>query len=387
MKYVLALLQRFVVKPVSCRFGCVVWGMLLLNSGAVMAGTCRFADNNPVGNRGVVVTMPLSGGSLTVGRDVPMGAEVYRQTFFPATSINVTCNAITPYAIERNFFTSTPLPLASWSGSPYAGKVYESGVAGIGIVVTHGADAVPYDWNWMNCSSNPGICSINLGPSTTSFTVLFIKIGPVSAGVVNGNNIPSAARDLVSDNTISPVRVNFSGSVNIVSRTCFTPDVSVPMGSHKLSEFAGKNTFTPWQDFSIALNNCPAFNGYYQANGPTWTSNGGAGTPANLDSRKSNVLRVRLDPTLAAINSAQGILRLNPSAPGDNPAATGVGLQVADSHGNPLPLATLRASGITPRADEGASYSIPLKARYIQTDDSVTAGPANATATFTIDYY
>jgi type 1 fimbria pilin len=50
-------------------------------------------------------------------------------------------------------------------------------------------------------------------------------------------------------------------------------------------------------------------------------------------------------------------------------------------------LATLRASGITPRTDEGASYVIPLKARYIQTESSITAGPANATATFTINYY
>lgn len=87
------------------------------------------------------------------------------------------------------------------------------------------------------------------------------------------------------------------------------------------------------------------------------------------------------------LNASLGILSLNPSAPGDNPAATGVGVQVADSAGTPLPLATLRASGITPRAEEGASYSIPLKARYIQTGNSITAGPANATTTFTLNYY
>lgn len=368
-----------------------VWAILicavgLLAGGSAFAGSCRFADSNAVGNRGVTVTMPLSGSNLTVGRDVPLGAEVYRQTFYPQSSIDVTCIDIAPYAIEHNFFTATPMPPASWSGSPYAGKIYQSGVAGIGIVVVHNSDVVPYDWNWMNCSSTSP-CTATLGPSTTSYTVLFIKTGPVSAGVVNGSNIPSVARDLISDNTIGLVRLNFSGSINIVSRTCATPDVAVPMGSHQLSEFSGRNTFTPWKDFSIALNNCPAFNGYYQSSGPTWTSDGGSGAVGNLDSRKSNVLRVRIDPTLAAINPTQGILTVNPSAPGDSPAATGVGVQVADSHGTPLPLATLRASGITPRADEGASYSIPLKARYIQTADSITAGPANATATFTIDYY
>ncbi len=372
MKYVLAVLV------------CV---LSMLGSQVVFAATCRFADDNAVGNRGVVVTMPLSGGSLTVGRDVPLGAEVYRQTFYPANNISVTCNDITTYAIERNFFTRTPLPLSSWSSGPYAGKVYQSGVAGIGIVVTHANDVLPYDWNWMNCTGWTSACTIRLLPFSTSFTVLFIKTGPVSPGVVNGSNIPSAGRNLITDTTIDPVRLSFSGSINIVSRTCATPDVTVAMGTHKVSEFSGRNTFTPWQDFSIALNNCPAFNGYYQTSGPTWTSDGGSGLVENLNSRKNNVLRVRLDPTLAAINPTQGILNVNPSAPGDNPAASGVGVQVADSHGGPLRLAALLPSGISPLASEGASYSIPLKARYIQTADTITAGPANATATFTIDYY
>ena len=67
------------------------------------------------------------------------------------------------------------------------------------------------------------------------------------------------------------------------------------------------------------------------------------------------------------------------------PAATGVGVQVATSNGTPVPLATNRASGLTLRTTEG-SYSIPLRARYLQTANTVTPGPANASATFTIIY-
>lgn len=192
------------------------------------------------------------------------------------------------------------------------------------------------------------------------------------------------AQSRITSNNVEIQRVGFSGSIFIVSRTCSTPDVAVPMGTHMTSEFSGRNTFTPWKDFSIALNNCPAFRGYYQDIGPHWASNGMA---SNLTMRKNNVLQVRLDPTRAAITPNLGIMSLNPSAPGEDPAATGVGLQVADSIGTPLPLATLRASGITPRTVEDASYTIPLKARYIQTGDNITAGPANATATFTINYY
>jgi type 1 fimbria pilin len=53
--------------------------------------------------------------------------------------------------------------------------------------------------------------------------------------------------------------------------------------------------------------------------------------------------------------------------------------------GTPVPLATLQSSGLTLSASE-SSHSIPLRARYLQTGASVTQGPANASATFTISY-
>lgn len=242
---------------------------------------------------------------------------------------------------------------------------------------------MPFNSDAINCGSGTAYCVYTL-QGTLAFDMSFIKIGDVSPGTIQGSQLPTTTQTRVGSNSVEVMRVNVSGSINIVSRTCSTPDVSVPMGTHMLNEFSGKNTFTQWKDFSIALNNCPAFNGYYQDTGPRWLSDG---TSNNLDSRKNNVLQVRLDPTRTAITPNLGIMSLNPSAPGDDPAATGVGLQVADSSGTPLPLAALRASGITPRAVEGASYTIALKARYIQTEDSITAGPANATATFTINYY
>jgi type 1 fimbria pilin len=44
-----------------------------------------------------------------------------------------------------------------------------------------------------------------------------------------------------------------------------------------------------------------------------------------------------------------------------------------------------RASGINPLSYE-SSYNIRLRARYLQTANRVTPGPANASATFTIIY-
>lgn len=72
--------------------------------------------------------------------------------------------------------------------------------------------------------------------------------------------------------------------------------------------------------------------------------------------------------------------------------ATGVGVEIlsgttvlgygADSNvlGNP---GQWKAGTVSP----GASvFSIPLTARYVQTDDVVTVGTANARATFTMSY-
>lgn len=334
-------------------------------------------------NGSLIRTQPLLGGNLTVGRDVPLGAEIYRQTFTVAGSYTMSCSAGL-YNIEtRRLLAVRPLPLSSWSGTPYGGLVYQTGVPGIGVAIWFAGTAVPFSSNNINCGDGVRACNWNLS-GALAFDLSFIKIGDVSPGTIRGASLPTMSQSRVSSNTLEVQRVNFSGNINIVSRTCSTPDVNVPMGSHMLNEFSGPNSFTPWKDYSIALNNCPAFNGYYQVNGPRWASDG---TSSNLDSRKNNVLQVRLDPTRTPLNASLGILSLNPSAPGSDPAATGVGVQVADSAGTPLRLATLRASGITTRAQEGASYSIPLKARYIQTASSITAGPANATATFTINYY
>lgn len=360
-----------------------------LKAGAVIAGLwlaagAAFADCNiNVGSMKMVRTQPLLGGNLTVGRDVPLGAEIYRQTFVPASGLMVGCSAGN-YNIEtRRSLSSTPLPLANWTGTPYGGKVYETGVKGIGVALWYAGSVMPFSGFGSNCGGGTAACNWNIS-STLTFDLSFIKIGEVSAGTIQGALLPTMVQSFITTNTVEFQQVNYSGNINIVSRTCSTPDVTVPMGTHLTNAFSGKNTFTPWKDFSIALNNCPAFNGYYQGTGPRWLSDG---TSNNLESRKNNTLRVRVDPTVAAINPTQGIFKLNASAVGDAPSATGVGVQIADSHGTPLPLATLRASGITPRAEEGASYAIPLKARYIQTEDSISAGPANATATFTIDYY
>jgi len=352
--------------------------VLVLSSLAGLAmADCNFID----GTSTMVRTMPLLGGNITVGRDVPLGTEVYRQTFSPATAVRISCSAGLYNLETRRGLPVLPLPLSSWAGTPYGGHVYQSGVPGIGVAIWFAGTPLPASGNGTNCGGGTAPCIWHVQP-TMAFDLSLIKIGDVSPGTVQGSKMPTVDQKWVTSNTLEVSRVDFSGSINVVSRTCETPDVAVPMGTHMTHEFSGLNSSTPWKDFVIELNNCPAFHGTHRGGGPRWGSDGSV-TSRTPD---ANVLMLRLDATRPAINPSLGILSLNPSAPGDAVAATGVGVQVADRVGTPLPLATLRASGITPSATEGQSYTIPLKARYIQTAGSVTAGPANASAVFTINY-
>lgn len=350
---------------------------LLSMAGMAMAD-CQFTQGAPAFN-----TMQLLGGNITVGRDVPLGAEIYRQTFQVPANTVITCSIQSTNIQRVRTLPVTPLSLSGWAGSPWGGHVYQTGVPGIGVAVWNAGSAMPFTQNYGNCGGGTANCSWTDVQNSMAFDLSFIKIGEVSPGTIQGASLPTMDQKWISTNTLDVQRVNVAGSLNIVSRTCSTPDVQVPMGTRMLNEFSGPNTFTPWKDFTIALNDCPAFHGFYRDTGPRWLNDG---TTNNLNSRKNNVLQLRLDPTRTPINPTLGILSLNPSAPGDSAAAMGVGVQVANNSGTPMPLATLNASGITPQAQEGASYTIALKARYIQTGTSVTAGPANASAVFTINY-
>ncbi|MBB6663258.1 fimbrial protein [Proteus mirabilis] len=63
--------------------------------------------------------------------------------------------------------------------------------------------------------------------------------------------------------------------------------------------------------------------------------------------------------------------------------ATGVGIQITDDANTVVPLFT--ASKTYP-LKEGVENNLDIRARYIAKTDSVTAGLANANATFTINY-
>jgi len=349
-------------------------------SGTVLAD-CRFDPGFNTVNR----TVALIGSNITVGRDVPLGTTLFKQTFTTSTRLSsITCDPGLYDRTRSRTLSSTPLPLSSWSGQ-YAGKVYESGVPGIGVYIFSEGQAAPDSATSGNCGGGTGSCTQfpQLG-----FDLLFIKTGDVSPGTIQGASLPSVQLDWTSPtNTLNLQNVNFIGSMNVVSRTCVTPDVNVPLGTRSVNEFASVGNGTPWQSFQISLNNCPAFHGMFPGSPTSPIFDGSTDTPTE-QGRASNILRFRLDPVDSVIDPVQGIIGLTPSPSGFLPAATGIGIQIGtgDAVPVPVPLSTLRPSGVVTTTTEGASYVIPLKARYIQTAATMTPGPANGAVVFTIDY-
>ncbi|WP_392564836.1 fimbrial protein [Orbus wheelerorum] len=128
-----------------------------------------------------------------------------------------------------------------------------------------------------------------------------------------------------------------------------TPTVNVNMGSFKTTMFQGILT------------------------GPSTTSDFSIGLKC---SNSSTPISLQIDGNIKS--TKYGVLELNQ----ENGAAKGVGIQILKSDGSAFKLASPQSMG----SQQGANVVLPLKARYVQTGNTVTAGKANASATFTIVY-
>jgi len=142
----------------------------------------------------------------------------------------------------------------------------------------------------------------------------------------------------------------------------------VPMGEVMRRKFNGRNSHTDSKDVVISLTNCTA--GTYPTN-QGWNFYQNSNAHLRLDGVQGSTI----------LDAGRGILSLT-----EGSTAKGVAVQV------------LRKDGVTPitLGEEvsmarlsGTSMNIELKARYIQTSDSVMGpepGSANARAAFTLTY-
>ncbi|MBC3215685.1 fimbrial protein [Serratia fonticola] len=354
-----------------------------VNTQIVMAMTCNLSPTEGALN----TTAPLQGSNIHIGPDAANGTVLYSMYFNPSRRIVINCDTpSTAYRPTINWiYSSTPLPLSSWSGSPYGGKVYETGLPGIGVAVRSDTNTIPFTttpWGTVNGANNW------VAQKGFEFDIVLLKIGNITSGTLSGANLPVVQVYFQTPLTpqISVTTVRFTGALNITSSTCTTPDVNVPLGKYDVNKtFVAVGKVTPWVDASVQLNNCPRFYGTINDGQNNYTTPGGSS--AGVGTATGNTVNLALNPNTSIIDNTKGIMSVSPGAS----SASGIGIQMARG-GVSDPATNLIVFGSTGinyamQNSTSTGYSIPLRARYIQTSASVTPGQANGSVTFTINYY
>jgi major type 1 subunit fimbrin (pilin) len=329
------------------------------------------------GNMSITPGTSFVAGNMTIGRDLANGAILGSfggNTVYPGSSDGgITCTGPAGSIVP---ITITPTsPISGYNGGTYNGyALYDTGYSGIGYYV-------PILTNTVALSSS-GTWNSNAASWPLPNGLVFVKTGSIPPGTYNAITIP-AEKISVGGILVGGGGSPWPGQVTIVAGTCSTPDVTVALGTHKGSEFAGVGTGTNWLPFNIQLTNCPPFYGH-DVRGTTTAIQNGSG----------NTIGVIFTPagTSPLIDGIPGTIAVAPANGETGSVASGVGIQIADGNGV---LQTLDGVTVNPALSfsqldatvvAGNNFQIPLKARYIQTSPVVQGGQANGSLYFTLNY-
>ncbi|UAN50819.1 type 1 fimbrial protein [Serratia sp. JSRIV002] len=327
-------------------------------------------------------------GNITVGPDTPVGTVLYRADYtFQNIGSVLTCDADVTLQQYAQYST-TPLPIVPVAIGGFSGTVYESGLPGIGVFIT-GTNGFNEKLPRIERTDffESGKPIVNSG----AYRVWLVKTGPVTPGVINAANFPTVVTTKVAAGVAGlplPLQyLQFSGSLNVVSTTCVTPDVNVDLGRFSAIDFTGANSATPWVDASVTLNSCPIFYGTYNMSNTSLRRSGNGVVTTSTSTSDPNALTIGLTPMNPVIDPLQGIMAVN-SLTAD-PAAQGIGIQIGygNSSGTPTPFNFSQVQTVIAPKDGTTTLRIPLAARYIKTNTQMVGGRADGKMTFTINYY
>ena len=367
--------------------GQLLSGSLALAALQAQAVTCEFTK---LFNENL--TFPVVGpGMSTVGEDIPVGKVLYTSRFWSkGYSTSYECSITNAERPMMNTYNKVEV-IATPSGVPTRSgdkDIFPTNVPGIGAIFYISGSlfdnaAFPGIWE-RTMQIGWGTVTQGLG-QVSSVDVELVKTGPIAAGTqqVLGSSFPTFQ---VSSGSKSPfvvehvfVTLNFSGATTMYTKTCQLAKsvIDVNLGTHQRTDFTGVGSVTEWEDFDITLKDCPPFVGYgdyyyTEFNGKT----GGSSAPNQV---------------AISFNSVHGVVESNPLLAklesGPN-SASGIGIELSERDA----AGSIKLDGTggfdlqnLPTQD-GSSYVIPLKARYVQYESNVTAGLANGAAVFTITY-
>jgi major type 1 subunit fimbrin (pilin) len=341
------------------------------------------------------ITLP-AGRKFSIDPNLPIGSVLYSSVVNPLSGLNFWCTHSSSFSYRFGYVYGNgglTVPMSGYGFVNQAGgnyPIYKTNIEGVGVIIKSSQYVFPF-WEPIKTASNVTLDFRAPTYQTLIFDIILIKYADIPLGAsaveISSAYLPDVFYQvkIFNSNTgalpngdVPLVRFSFNPAiVNIVTATCDTPDMTVDLGNRKLSapenKQSGKFT-TPWVDASIRLVNCPVFHGI------------GTGT---MDQLRDNIMTVTLKPGNAT-TSTEGIMPVDSGSL----AATGVGIQMA--HGNTASWQLINFTGgqskktYTMSSTQGATYTIPMVARYMQTAASfsgVKAGRANGKVTYLISYY
>ncbi|MGU3523525.1 fimbrial protein [Enterobacteriaceae bacterium C23F] len=308
----------------------------------------------------LISTITVSPPNITVPRDLPVGSPIGNPISTPAF------NAFTCVNNEQGDVsdqTLGPRGMGTFDSMINGRRIYKTNIDGIGYSLSAntahcggatatvtGSDTIRGQVDTAKmCVNLDGMIAPTIG---ASLTVTFYKTATVTgSGTVSARTVGALAmlNNLLLWQNPEPLLNINPFTVTTAACQMSTPSIPVNMGEVDKNEFHGQGS-TPGdartQSFSLPML-C------------------NANTPVN----------VRMEGDI--YDAGQGVFNTT-SGPG---AASGVGIQLLYNN-QPMPLGSDVAVGTT----EGGNFSVPLKARYYQTGQTMTPGTANGVLSFTLTY-
>lgn len=318
------------------------------------------------------LTLPAT---VTVPRDAPVGSVLtsWVQSSAPTNLWSCTTysdNGIT-YAFAGPTFT-TDSGVRAVSGGSYGNPVvYKTNIPGVGIAL---AGSVYTGlgcggWGgWGRSTAGTRITLWGCGPQTASYSaggVIAVALVKTASQVTAGGTVTGGPVAYIYPATSYSAGYQYTNlqaqyittPVTIVPLSCTTPNVDVPLGTHRIAEFKGVGTTTNSVKFNFGVKGCPADLGRFGA-----------------------AIQYKVEAVTTVLNSSQSVVALDSSS-----GAKGIGVQLLDGNGSVFPLNTYKTvSGYN--ASTGGSYSVPFQARYYQTASTVSPGKANSSMMVTMLY-
>ncbi|SQI41532.1 fimbrial protein StiA [Leminorella richardii] len=349
-------------------------------------------------------SVPVIGPDIaTIGEDIAVGAVIYsgRYNFAVANEKRIGWRCKVEEAdLPATFDTYMKADvIAMPSGAPtfFGNKaVYPTNVPGIGVAInvwSAGQNTWKYPDSWFQGSVPITYASTiqNFG-YMNSIGVELIKTGPIAAAGTQQVLSASFPTIQLSVGAVAPalfekpyMTINFNGVMTMHTKTCqlATPVVDVELGTHQGADFTGVGSGTEWKDFEIVLKDCPPFYGYSTSDGSGYGYNYTERTGLTTGRTKANSVSATFNSVHGTYNARTALLESGPDS------AEGIGIEVArrGEYTYNINLNGLSSAGfLNLGTDDGATYTLPLRARYVQYASSIKGGKANGALVFTITY-